>query len=171
MTRTERLATLWVTGHMLLVLLGALELLPTPGKAGSPSHLLTVYTELTGAGTDFSFFSPAVGSEIRVRFRRTDTEGAEEAIQLRTSNREVNARINTMLVSSMRVAELTQPLARSWAALILRSRSDAATVEVVAESYSVPSMSEYRAGRRPVWREIYQAEFEARPRSQTPGVP
>ena len=50
MTRRERLAALWVVLHLLLVLLGALELLPLPRRPGSPWHWLAAYTEYTGAG-------------------------------------------------------------------------------------------------------------------------
>ncbi|HEX6739497.1 MAG TPA: hypothetical protein VF310_14560 [Vicinamibacteria bacterium] len=164
MRRRETLAALWVVLHLLLVLLGALEALPLPRRPGSPWHWLAAYTEYTGAGNDYSFFSPAVGSQIRVRLLRTDGSGATREIHLDTANREVNFRIGCMLLASMKVDEIRGPMARSWASLVMGAGpEEASRVEVVVESYHLPSMADYRAGERGAWQEIYRGEFEARP--------
>ncbi|HWN42834.1 MAG TPA: hypothetical protein VNW71_11470 [Thermoanaerobaculia bacterium] len=161
MKKSEKLAALAVALHLSVVLLGALERLPLPrGKTG-PLHLLAAYGEYTGASSDYSFFSPAVGSQVRVRLLRTDASGARQEIHLRTPNREVNFRIGSMLLSAMKISEIRTPMARSWAALVLRSSSEATKVDVVAEFYSLPSMAEHRSGRRGIWKEIYRGEFEA----------
>jgi hypothetical protein len=162
-TRREKLAALWVVLHLLLVLLGALEALPLPRRPGSPLHGLAAYTEYTGAGNDYSFFSPAVGSQVRVRLLRAGPGGAMQEIHLATASREVNFRIGCMLLASMKVDEIRGAMARSWASLVMGAAGAGSRVEVVVETYRVPSMDEYRAGQRGSWQEIYRSEFEAEP--------
>jgi hypothetical protein len=169
-TRREKLAALWVVLHLLLVLLGALEALPLPRRPESPLHWLAAYTEYTGAGNDYSFFSPAVGSQVRARLLRSDASGRTQEIHLTTPNREVNFRIGCMLLASMKLEEMRAPMARSWASLVLGADTDAAKVEVVVETYHVPSMDDYRAGQRGGWQEIYRGEFEARPPDRSAGA-
>jgi hypothetical protein len=161
--RWERPAALWVVLHLAVVLLGALQLILPPAHPRSPLAWLAAYTEYTGAGNDYTFFAPAVGSQVRVRLLRTDVAGGRQEIRLTTSNQEVNFRINCMLLSSLKFADMRDPVARSWASLVLAADVEAAKVEVVAESYGIPSMAAYRAGARGTWREVYWSEFAALP--------
>jgi hypothetical protein len=144
--------------HLGIVFGGAVGLLPIEHNGYSIFYPLDLYMEYTGANYRFTFFAPSVGPQIRARLLRSGPQGTEE-VQLLTNSAEVNTRINAMLTSSVKIPELQDVMARSWAALVSSSETTASNVTVIVESYQLPSMAEYRAGRRGVWEETYRGEF------------
>lgn len=152
-------AVLVVALHLLLVLMGALHL-PSP-PAHSPFYFLTAYMDYSGASSDYRFFSPTVGSQVRARFLHSDGSGTEREIQLTTPSREVNLRISSMLMSSVNLPEIRDAMAASWAAMILAGQPPGARVSVILEVFHSPSMAEYRRGERGAWRPVYRGDFRA----------
>ncbi|WP_433935238.1 hypothetical protein AB3662_11100 [Sorangium cellulosum] len=51
-------------------------------------------------------------------------------------------------------------LIASWVAKVFAKHPEAESVAVRLESYDLPSMAEYRAGKQPRWYVEYQAKFK-----------
>ena len=161
--RTKHL--LWVGAfgsHLALVVAGAAHF--TARVLGSSGSSLRSYDALTGAGDSYSFFAPAVGPQLRVRFTLFNSQGmrTEETLE-EGKSREVGFRMGNIASTVYMVAPRTDLLRAFLGALAadrLGAHPEANRVEVTVEDWVVPSMSEYRNGSRPQWHALREATFE-----------
>lgn len=130
---------------------------------GKPNRLITlydVYGFFSGASAGYSFFAPEIGSELKLKFELMDSN---ETDQLEAgSNREAELKIVTLaylLSDAIEDPKKRQKIAASFAGKILARHPNAKTVRVVIESYELPSMQDYREGKREDWKFFYQATF------------
>jgi hypothetical protein len=130
-----------------------------PGRVG---EALRLYKNLSGAFRDYTFFAPAVASDVKAGFLLETADGPASFVAFRARNREVAFKYNSIIASSMRDERGRDLLAQSWAALMLGSHPAATSVTVVVEAFVLPTMPEYRAGARPEWRPIYAGTFARR---------
>jgi hypothetical protein len=130
-----------------------------PGKLPGA---LRVYKNLSGTFRDYAFFAPEVASDLKAGFLLTDTAGEETFVNFVAKNREVGFRYNCIIAACMRDVRGRDLFAQSWAALLLGSRPDVDRVTVMVKTLDLPSMREYRTGKRPEWRTVYAAEFGRR---------
>jgi hypothetical protein len=144
--------------HLVLVVCGALggmDLL----KQAPAGQLLHLCTTLSGAETNFGFFAPAVAGSNRPRFVITEGDGlAREVRPDDAPNHEVRVRAASPLHLFL-VPELRDPIAASSAAKVFGHHPQAHAVTVRVEEYMLPTMKEYRDGKRPHWQPIYDATF------------
>jgi hypothetical protein len=127
-----------------------------PGKLPAA---LRVYKNLSGTFRDYAFFAPEVASDLKAGFLVTDTAGEETFVNFAAKNREVGFRYNCIIAACMRDVRGRDLFAQSWAALPLGSTPDVDRVTVMVKTLDLPSMRDYRAGKRPEWRTVYVAEF------------
>jgi hypothetical protein len=172
-------ACLWLllgAAHLIVVVFGACHWLPD--RTGSPlAETLRWYARLSGADSEYGFFSPEVGSEHRTRFLLEDDHGSpwSDAID-RTSSREARLRLNNiadypfMSGAAVESPALRQELVKSWAAAMFSRHPNAIAVTVVVEAYDVPSMADYRAGQRPSWKQVYEARLQREPSTPKEGT-
>jgi hypothetical protein len=73
-------------------------------------------------------------------------------------NHEVRVRTASLLHLFL-VPELRDPFAASWAARVFGRHPQAEAVAVRVEEYMLPTLEEYRDGKRPHWQPIYDATF------------
>ena len=142
--------------HLVLVVAGAAHL--TARVHGPVGRELRFYDALSGAGDSYSFFAPAVGPQLHVRFTGDHIDETLEA----GKSREVGFRLGnvagTVYVASKR-DDLRRAFLASLAARFFGAHPDASVVRVSIEAWEVPTMSEYRAGARPRWRALHDATF------------
>jgi hypothetical protein len=130
-----------------------------PGKLPAA---LRFYKNLSGTFRDYAFFAPEVASDVKAGFLVTNTAGEESFVNFVTKNGEVGFRYNCIIAACMRGTRNVRGrdlFAQSWAALLLGSDPGADRVTVMVKRLDVPSMRDYRAGKRPEWRTLYVGEF------------
>lgn len=152
--------------HLVIVLFGACDWLPERNR-GPAVQPLRWYATMSAADSGFAFFAPQVGSTHRVRFLLYDEQGQTRWDTFDQShNSEAWLRLTGSVDSAFMAAraqeepEWRQRLVKSWAATMLRRHPQTVKLEVVVEAYWVPTMAEYRAGARPAWQVVYQAQVQ-----------
>jgi hypothetical protein len=144
--------------HLVLVVCGAFGGLGWLKQARG-GQVLHVGTTLSGADTNFGFFAPAVASSNRPRFVITEGDALAREVRLdEAPNHEVRVRSISPLHLFL-VSDLRDPLAASWAARVFDRQPQADAVTVRVEEHVLPTMKEYRDGKRPQWQPIYDATF------------
>jgi hypothetical protein len=147
--------------HLALVVAGAAHL--TSRVHGPVGRGLRLYDALSGAGDSYSFFAPAVGPELRVRFTLSTPQGALSEETLETGkSREVGFRLGNVAGTVYIAAQHTN-LRRAFLGALAASRLGAhpevKDVQVIIEDWVMPTMAEYRLGARPRWRSLREATF------------
>jgi hypothetical protein len=137
-------------------------------SGGSVRRTLRTYKNLSGIFRDYRFFAPAVASDMRAGFFLEQPDGTSVFEPFLADNLEVGFRYNCIVGSSMRDEKLRDLMAQSWAAVMLGSHPEVARVLVVAQSFDLPAMKDFAAGRRPSWKLVYAGRFERRQRTSSP---
>ena len=164
--------SIWVTlaaVHLTLVLCGACSWLPD--RNSSPAaQVICWYATMSAANSEYAFFAPDVGAPHRARFLLEDDNRAEWWDTFdRASTSEARLRLTGIVESSFmtgateRWPKWRKHLVSSWAATMFMRHETAVSQTVVVEAYIVPTMAEYRSGKRPSWQEVYRAEFGRQP--------
>jgi hypothetical protein len=154
----RRMAWIAAAGvHLALVICGAAGYTPV-----SPRHLagrvIETYREFTGANNGYGFFAPGVASEWRATF---DICGAGMHC-MPAAEEQVGREARLLLVTIdglLGESDLRDLLAASYAARQFARFPHAEVVLVKVEVFALPSMAQYRGGRRPQWRKIYGFAF------------
>ncbi|KYG10943.1 hypothetical protein BE21_01115 [Sorangium cellulosum] len=159
--------------HLGCVVLGALHV--DPQRAGWLGGVIAYHGALSGADSGYNFFAPAVSALPWARFQVTDASGAAHAEVLESgANHEADLRVRSILSLFLQAQDeaLRRSLVASWAGKMFARHPGAKSVVVRLEICDLPSMQEYREGRRPAWNLLYQAKLvqqsrgpAARPRS------
>ena len=126
--------------------------------------VLAEYGALSGTDSAYGFFAPSVGTQLRVTFVLTDAAGAITTDILTTGvSKEADLRIGDMVaIFWMDDHDLQRAMAGSWAGRMLARHPDAVRVAVHLDVYDLPTMAEYREGKRPEWDPYYEAVFVRR---------
>jgi hypothetical protein len=151
-----------------LVLVGMFVWTNVSETSDSAVHrTLRTYRNLSGIFRDYRFFAPGVASDMRAGFFLERPDGTSEFQAFLSDNLEVGFRYNCIIGASMRSEALRDLMAQSWAAVMLGNHPDASHVTVVAQSFELPTMRAYAAGKRPHWRVVYAGKFDRRQRAAT----
>lgn len=152
--------------HIVVVVCGACHRLPDASQ-GPSARIFRWYATISGADNSYSFFAPNVGTQFRARFLLQDDKGTtwwDTFDQTRSS--EAWLRLTGIVESAFMSGaaaespEWRQRLVKSWAATMFTRHIKAVSLTVVVEVYDVPTMADYRAGSRPNWKIVYQAQVE-----------
>jgi hypothetical protein len=149
--------------HFILVVLGAIGIAVEGAPAGPLSPILALYADVAGLDGSYRFFSPDVGdqtiayvdtaSRSRRARRAVVGDGAGEA-DLRFAK----------FMEFMAGMDKRALLARVIAVRAFSRDPDATRATVVIGSYHVPTMREFRAGKRPSIEREFSGEFHQRSR-------
>lgn len=150
--------------HLILVSLGALEMLPDgPGWVG---RQVANYAALSGADNGYGFFAPSVGTIFRAKFAITDVDGVTTTDVLeRGASHEASRRMGylvDMFWDAEHDAELQRSLVASWVGKMFARHPEAKSITAQLDVYFLPTMAEYRQGSKPAWDPHYQATFVRR---------
>jgi hypothetical protein len=163
----RRLIAIAACLHLVLVGLGAAHVhLWNWGPVG---RTLDRYGLLSGAGSNYPFFAPEVGTTIRAQFDLYAADGKSLGTDdlMRSSTRETKLRLSDiveMIDEDLENQQTRRLLGASWAAKMFARHPGAAKLTLRVDVFDVPTMSEYRSGERYDWENVYRATF-ARNRS------
>lgn len=126
--------------------------------------VLAEYGALSGTDSSYGFFAPSVGTQLRTTFVLTDAAGNTTTDVLTTGvSKEADLRIGDMVaIFWMDDQDLKRAMAGSWAGRMLARHAEAVRVAVHLDAYDLPTMAEYREGKRPEWGPYYEAVFVRR---------
>ena len=149
--------------HLALVVAGAAHLTSHWLRAPVVGRGLRFYDALSGAGDSYSFFAPAVGPQLRVRFTLSTRQGDrfEETLE-NGKSREVGFRLGNLAATVYIVAkraDVRRAFLGALAASRLGAHPEANHVQVSIEEWEMPTMAAYRVGARPRWSSLYDATF------------
>jgi len=171
------LLLLLAAGHLTVVICGASHQIPGIG-AGLPTQALRWYASISGAGSTFSFYAPAVGSPHRARFLLGDASGHTWWDSFDDAdNSEARLRLTGIVDGAFMTGaadespEWRQRLVSSWAATMFTRHPDAVSLTVIVEAWYTPDMDDYRAGSRATWQEVYRADVARRLTGKVAGGP
>jgi hypothetical protein len=137
------------------------------------SWVISQYGALSGTDSAYGFFAPSVGTQLQVTFVLTDAAGKITTDVLTTGvSKEADLRIGDMVaIFWMDDQNLQRSLVGSWAGRMLARHPEATRVAVNLDAYDLPTMAEYREGKRPEWSPYYEAEFVRRDRASADPEP
>jgi hypothetical protein len=146
-------------GHLALVACGAARV-SIPGRSAA-GRAVNAYAALSGADNAYGFFAPSVAADVRAVLVTTDRAGRARASVLGFSDStEADFRLATAVGLFPRAsAPLRRALAASWAGSLLGADPGSESVLVRVEYQDLPTMRDYRAGRRPSWVPLYEGTF------------
>ncbi|WP_438033931.1 hypothetical protein [Sorangium sp. So ce204] len=149
----------------LVIVLGVLQVrLPYEGWV---ERAVGYYGAFSGASSAYSFFAPTVGPLLWATFEVRDRAGALTTEVLETgASREADLRVKNIIgmFRDEQDPAVRRSLVASWAAKVFAKHPAADSVVVRLESYDLPSMAEYRAGKQPRWYVEYKAKFNLKAR-------
>lgn len=147
--------------HVILVFVGATQI--AVSYSGPLPSVFSFYGALSGADAGFNYFAPEIVSELRTRFfvqkpgqPWTETKWNETAAreaQLRIFN------VFSLITQVMEDKNTRQLVSASLAGKILGQHEEASQARIVIESVALPSMEDYRNGKRAKWFPFYQATY------------
>ena len=151
--------------HLAIVVWGATGYLPRQreGPWGSSLHS---YAMMSGADAQYGFYAPNVGTYWRTRFDLRDEPGRTWSDSFDTArSREARLRLEGADLPFMngdaeKSPELRHHVEKSMAAAMFNRHPSAVSVTVFVEVFDVPSMADCRAGKRPRWNLIYEANVQ-----------
>lgn len=149
------------TLHLILVLAGALDrnLAWNDGSAKA----LNSYSALTGADSQYAFFAPGLGSQLRIVPQALTADGETIPLALPTKLGKEGALryenlVNRFWGENGKEAvrrRLSGNLAKRWFAVT----PSAARVVVQLDRFDLPSRAKFREGTRAAWLPHYRATF------------
>jgi len=161
--RREKFCLCLALIHLCLVVLGAsyvdVSELPFVGSA------MTYYGVLSGAGNSYGFFAPGVGAQLRSRFEIVTTDGHKARLVLESgASHEADLRFGNIIDQFIPANEdddddLRRSLAASLAGKVFSRHPEAQEVAVLLDEFDPVSMTEYGAGKRASWQQIYLSRF------------
>jgi hypothetical protein len=152
----------WIIGallHLALVVCGAL-CLPLNGESLLP-NLVGQYGDMSGSSSSYGFFAPAVASKSRVSLTVRDGSGNEcGGALLADATPAADWRAGGIVDSFPGFSgALRRGLTASWASAMFARHPSAEEVVVVVEVEALPTMAEWRDGKRSTWNPVYKGVF------------
>lgn len=161
----RRLVTAAISLHFILILLVAChaeEVLARVSVLRPLRVLVDYYSAITFANRNFGFFAPTVNGDWETRLTMTDGEGNCRPYHFQIPNREMQVRLYSMLGHFGQNDDISDLFARSWGLKAMNENPDVVRVDVEVTQNWIPTMSEYRQGKRIVPEFLYRTTLEAR---------
>jgi hypothetical protein len=119
------------------------------------------YGALSGAESQYAYFSPGVDEQLRLVFEMTEGSGH---VRTDVLSSEVNAEVDLRVANLVSLLwwpdeGLQRALETSWATAMFERHPSAKRVAMEVQVYDLPSMEGMRMGRRPVWRVLDRISF------------
>lgn len=162
---------LWLVGHFALAALSAAnQPISKVVGANRVAKALLLYQYVTGTGNCFGFFAPGVISMLKVSYEIRQGEQVIGKGLISSENDEVSLRLHNLTQqfwTASRDPKVRRSLAASMAGRLFTRYPQADTVSLMLHSFVMPSMAQYRAGRRPSWEKNYEGTFQRHQLSMT----
>ena len=145
--------------HLALVACGAV-CIPLNGDSLLP-NLLGQYGDMSGSSSSYGFFAPAVASQNRVTLAVRDVHGNECLDALLTHGTSAaELRAAGIVDGFTHVPDaLRRGVTASWASTMFGRHPSAEEVVVTVEIECLPTMAEWRSGKRSTWIPVYTGAF------------
>ena len=122
-------------------------------------YFVEYYSQLTVMQADYSFFSPNVASDLKVEVAVEDSSGRHVVNPFRIANTAVNTRFQCSIIGFQSIPAAQELIARSWAARVYEKYPTARSVSVRGSTYHLPTLREYREGKRPYYEKVFEISF------------
>lgn len=124
--------------------------------------VLDRYSMITFANRNFGFFAPSVTPDWNLHITSITTSGKRRSYRFRTPSREMEVKMYSMLGHFGESEDMQDLFARSWAVHVMNDDPDVVSVEIEVTRNFIPSMSEYREGKRIHGEPYYKTTFNLR---------
>lgn len=121
------------------------------------------YSMVTFANRNFGFFAPGVTPDWNVDCTTFDEQGTGRAFAFLAEGGEMKVKMYSMLGHFAENDDTMDLFARSWAAYVMNARPGTVRVTIDVTRNVLPSMQEYREGRRITREPFYKTTFERQP--------
>ena len=154
--------------HFALVVCGAIYV-PLTG-ASLLLNLMGQYGDISGSSSSYGFFAPAVASHNRVSLAVRDVHGNECGDTLLADATSAAALRAGGMVDGFPSFSDTQRrgLTASWASAMFGRHPSAEEVVVGVEIEVLPTMAEWRNGKRSTWHRVYKGAYCRKERGERP---
>jgi hypothetical protein len=154
--------------HFALVVCGAMYV-PLTGDS-LLLNLLGQYGDMSGSTSSYGFFAPVVASQSRVSLVVRDVHGHEcgDAL-LADATSAADLRAGGIFDGFPSFAdELRRGLTASWASAMFGRHPSAEEVVVSVDVESLPTMAEWRSGKRSTWHPVYTSAYRRKEHGKGP---
>ena len=151
--------------HFLMILAVALHLDESMAEKPFWQPVLSIvnrYSTVTFANRNFGFFAPSVTPDWNVKMIVVTGSGHRRKYDFRLPSREMEVKMYSMLGHFGESDDTMDLFARSWAVYAMNDDPNIVRVEIEVTRNSIPSMSEYRNGKRTEPEPYYKTTFDAR---------
>ena len=154
--------------HFVLVVCGA-TYVPLTGDS-LLLNSLGQYGDISGSSSSYGFFAPAVASRNRVSLTVRDVHGHEcEDALLTDAPSAADLRAGGIVDGFPVFADaLRRGLTASWASAMFGRHPSAEEVIVSVEIESLPTMAEWRNGKRSTWNPVYKGAYRRKEHGEGP---
>ena len=154
--------------HFALVVCGAIYV-PLTG-ASLLVNLLGQYGDLSGSSSSYGFFAPAVASQSRVSLAVRDVHGNECGdTLLADATSAADLRAGGMVDGFPGFSDAQRRgLTASWASAMFGRHPSAEEVVVGVEIEVLPTMAEWRNGKRSTWIPVYRGAYRRKEHGERP---
>jgi hypothetical protein len=115
--------------------------------------------DYTGSNNIFSFFAPGLSDQPYVVYATKDTTGKEHVLDLKGSSPDFTNRINN-IYGYLTLEEGRSVFSASLAQFVLQRYPSADKVRVALVVQKIPTMEEFRNGKRCQWHFWFHRDFE-----------
>jgi hypothetical protein len=115
--------------------------------------------DYTGSNNIFSFFAPGLSDQPYVVYATKDTTGKEHVLDLKGNSPDFTNRINN-IYGYLTLEEGRSIFAASLAQFVLQRYPSADKVRVAMVVQKIPTMDEFRNGKRCQWHFWFHRDFE-----------
>ena len=124
--------------------------------------LSSLYSTVTFANRNFGFFAPSVTPDWNLQITAVNDSGHRWRYSLRTPSREMQVKMYSMLGHFAEDNDTMDLFARSWAVHAMNDEPMIIRVDIDVTRNSIPSMSDYRNGKRTRPEPFYSTTFDAK---------
>ncbi len=152
--------------HFALLLCGPLSVSVERAPLGPVRSVLALYSNAAGLDGTYQFFSPNVGDQTIATVDTASKSRERRHVVVGGVAGEYDLRFVNFM-SFMVLMDKRHLLARVLAVRTFAQDSHATHASVVIGSYRMPTMREYRAGRRPFLERDFSTQFDKRSRAKS----
>lgn len=151
-----------VLGLNLALAIWSVSYLPYPNLRAL-NYPFLAYREMSGTNYRWGFFAPTIGSQFRVQYEARYAGGLVVTGQIGDRGPDETVMRQQGVIATFWFA-LQDKIARrslgaSWARYVFRKYPGAESVKIYVDSFKIPSMAEFRSGKKGTWIPAYESYF------------
>ena len=154
-----KILKVWFCLHLLLAVCVNAKFTPWVGKP--MERFILPYIHLTGADGYFGFFSPNIGTQLRVSYELNEGEKTSPGSFL-TGNNEIDLRINNIMAwfwTAQEDKKMRRALSASLAGKMLAKHPEADSVKILVDYLIVPEFDPRQENLEMIWKPVFRGKF------------